>query len=99
MVAAQDMKLPPAMKGALDRIGNGDSDLSRLQTHQLLGTAAALRELQSPSAAPKTCSVPLLEMPVDHPERFTMLKITPKQKTASMPHAVVPAPPCDQHKP
>jgi len=40
------------------------------------------------------CSVPLIEMHIDNPERFTMLTVEPPANQDRMPLAQMPAPPC-----
>ena len=98
VAAVEDPNLPTAMKRALDRLAKGDVGPSTLKPHQFL-RGLKPSELQPDTASPKTCSVPLVGMPVDHPERFMMLQVTPKQQTATMPHVDLPAPPCDLRNP
>jgi hypothetical protein len=42
----------------------------------------------------KVCSVPLLEMRINDPERFTAPKIAAPTNVEPMPRAELPAPPC-----
>ena len=82
---AAQQKLPPAMQSALSRIANGETTPIGLITPRV-GNGVA-----PPSPV---CSVPLLEMKIAHPERFTML-VVPAPKDATMPQTAGPAPPCE----
>jgi hypothetical protein len=79
-------KLPPAMQAAIDRIAKGGTAETGLKR----------TELQAHPSAQSVCSVPLLEMRIDNPERFTMQRLQPKHNDL-MPRLAVPAPPCDQN--
>ncbi len=72
--------LPPALQDAIHRIVTGKQETPILQL---------------PAAAP-ACSVPLLEMHVDHPEQFTMQTAPSPAIADSMPRAHAPAPPCKE---
>jgi hypothetical protein len=73
--------LPPALQSALNRLALG------------IGNGPAAEFRGNPRAT--TCSVPLLDMRIDHPEQFTMRTAPPLPVSDSMPHALAPAPPCD----
>jgi hypothetical protein len=74
--------LPPALRSAINRLATGDRSGPVLE---LRGTVPA------PAA---TCSVPLLEMHIDHPERFTMRTAPPPSVSDPMPRVLAPAPRC-----
>ncbi|HLJ49168.1 MAG TPA: hypothetical protein VKU01_24305 [Bryobacteraceae bacterium] len=82
---AAQQKLPPAMRSALSRIAHGETAPTGLIT------ARVENGVVPPSTV---CSVPLREMRVDHPERFTML-VVPAPKNATIPQTGGPAPPCE----
>jgi len=73
--------LPQAMQGAIDRIIAGDG-----QPHGLLRNPASST----------ICSVPLLEMHVDRPDRFSMRTTPPASTDDRMPSTRGPAPACEQ---
>ncbi len=81
---AAEQKLPPAMASALNRIAHGETAPIGLITPAADEVAAAPRPV---------CSVPLLEMKIENPERFAM-PVVPAPKNVSMPQAAGPAPPC-----
>jgi hypothetical protein len=70
------------MQSAIDRLAKGDV-LERRVVFQ-----------NPPLAA--TCSVPLLEMHVENPQRFTVRTVTPAAIDERMPHTQGPAPACEQ---
>jgi hypothetical protein len=74
--------LPPAMQSAIDRLVKGGG----MEQHRVV--------LQNPLQA-EICSVPLLEMHVDRPDRFTM-RTAPTPATGDrMPSTHGPAPACE----
>ncbi|MGI8746464.1 MAG: hypothetical protein ACR2NN_28575 [Bryobacteraceae bacterium] len=84
-----DPRLPFAMQQAFARIAKGEAT-----TPEMRRIAVML-----PPASPPTrhvCSVPLLQMPIDTPEQFT-IRLAPAPKNDPMPRAVVPAPPCEKN--
>jgi hypothetical protein len=103
ILAAADSKLSIAMQKALDRIAKGEPSVLALGTGRPIDTtgmdlrshAVVLAALTAPPAA-HVCSVPLLEMRIDHPERFTMLRAAPTATNDPMPPAIVPAPACEK---
>jgi hypothetical protein len=86
-VYAQDTNapsaLPPALQDAIHRIVTGKQQPPILQLR----------------AAAPACSVPLLEMHIDHPEQFTMRTAPSPTIADSMPRAHAPAPPCNEEAP
>jgi len=80
--------LPQAMQNAIDRIAKGASAADRRVNFR--GTPP----IQLSSPAP-VCSVPLLGMHVDHPEWFSIQRVTPPAIDSRMPRTAGPAPPCD----
>jgi hypothetical protein len=75
------------MQSAIDRIAKGGT-----------GAASPKRlELKADPSAQGVCSVPLVEMRIDNPERFTVQRLQP-EANEPMPRLAVPAPPCDQNK-
>jgi hypothetical protein len=85
--AASPPDLPPAMRSAIDRLLKGPSVTG---PKIVLGSPSAAA-LFSPS---EICSVPLLEMRIDHPEQFSMRTAPPHAVEDPMPRAHAPAPPC-----
>ncbi len=83
-------KLPRSMEQALALIGRGE-----VRPGAGMGPTAVLLP-----GVPDTgvCSVPLLEMQIDRPERFTMQTVKPSPQSDAMPVAALPAPPCDSAK-
>lgn len=79
--------LPQAMQNAIDRIAKGAAAADRRVNFR--GTPP----IQLLSPAP-VCSVPLLEMHVDHPEWFSIQTVTPPAIDSRMPRTTGPAPPC-----
>jgi hypothetical protein len=83
-VAAQNASppapLPPAMRSAIDRLTKGTAAGKRV-FHFAAPTNPELRD----KSLREICSVPLVEMHIDNPERFTMLTATPPGD--SRPHA------------
>ena len=79
-------KLPPAMQSAIDRIVEG----------KVAPVALKRLELQGGPSATGTCSVPLVEMRIDHPERFAMQRMAQIPRKDVMPRIQVPAPACEQ---
>jgi hypothetical protein len=73
--------LSPAMQGAIDRIIHGNPP------PQIVPPGAALILPANPTAISPACSIPLLEMRIDHPEQFSM-QTTPAPKT----HDPMPTP-------
>lgn len=79
-------KLPPAMQSAIDRIAKGNT------------APAGLKRLEKADpSAQGVCSVPLVEMRIDNPERFTVQRLKP-EATEPMSRLTVPAPPCEQNR-
>jgi hypothetical protein len=76
--------LPPAMQSAIDRLAKGGS---AIEEHTVV--------LQNRPGA-NICSVPLVELRIDHPEQFSMRTAPPATTADPMPHTQGPAPPCDQ---
>ncbi len=72
--------LPPAMQNAIARMVKGTPQ----------------QQVTLPIAPATVCSVPLLAMRIDHPERFAMQTVPPPTIDDPMPQAHAPAPPCDQ---
>jgi hypothetical protein len=99
VLVAADSKLSIAMQKALDRIAKGEpgvvaSGMRRpidVTGMELRPHPVVLAALTAPSAE-HVCSVPLLEMRIDHPERFTMLHTAATATNDPMPRAIVPAP-------
>ena len=83
---AQDApaSLPPALQDAIHRIVSGNPAATPVV--QLPGTQAA------PAAV---CSVPLLELHIDHPDRFAIRTLPSPSTGVPMPQAHPPAPACD----
>jgi hypothetical protein len=81
-------KLPPAIERALERFAKDPT-----ATAKMLETRAKL------APQPTACSVPLLEMRVDHPQWFAIRRIAPPRTRDAMPQAALPAPPCESAKP
>jgi hypothetical protein len=80
--ASSQPPLPPAMQSAINRIVAGTPNPPAIQLH-------------NPPAA-GACSIPLLEMRVDHPERFP-IQTAPAPKTGDvMPSSQGPSPPCNE---
>lgn len=75
--------LPPAMQSAIDRLAKGDG----------VGKNSVVFQNAPPV---ETCSVPLLELQVDHPERFTVRTVPPAAIDRRMPRTQGPAPVCGQ---
>ena len=82
---ARDRKVPPALQSAIDRIAK-DAVSPSMPKSIDLQAARSPREL---------CSVPLIEMRVDNPDRFTLRQLPSGAYPNRMPRAVLPAPPCD----
>ena len=103
ILAAADSKLSIAMQKALDRIAKGEPGVLALGTGRPIDVTGmdlrphpvVLAALTAPPAE-HVCSVPLLEMRIDHPERFTMLHAAPTATNDPMPRAIVPAPACEK---
>jgi hypothetical protein len=97
-VAAQNASppapLPPAMRSAIDRLTKGTAAGKRV-FHFAAPTNPELRD----KSLREICSVPLVEMHIDNPERFTMLTATPPAIQDRMPLAQMPAPPCERAAP
>lgn len=88
-VLAQDPRaviprLPPALHSALDRIGKSATSPSMPKR----------LDVQSASSLRDTCSIPLLEMRIGNPERFTIKQSRVRGYENRMPLAPMPAPPC-----
>jgi hypothetical protein len=88
LLVAQDPKpaapkLPPAMEHALTRIAKGEPPPLEFRG-------------RPPALANRVCSVPLLEVQVDHPQWFTVRRVAPPPSHDVMPNAVLPAPPCEK---
>ena len=87
-VSAQDAApvppLPTPMQAAVKR-------LSKILAAQSLITTKPATQVESFS---KVCSVPLLEMRIDDPDRFTAPRIPGPTNVDPMPRAELPAPPC-----
>jgi hypothetical protein len=100
MLSGADSKLSIAMQKALDRIAKGEPGLMASGTGRPIDvTGMDLRPHPAVLSALPTshvCSVPLLEMRIDHPERFTMLHAAPTATNDPMPKAMVPAPACEK---
>ena len=97
-------KLNPAIQRALDRIAKGETVFEKggagawdqgAQSTWARSMVTSLQQLQPPPAE-RACSVPLLEMQVEDPERFTMQRVPPPANNDRMPRAIAPAPPCDK---
>jgi hypothetical protein len=73
--------LPQAMQSAIDRI--------------IAGNGQPRVVLQNPASA-TICSAPLLDMHVDHPDRFSMRTTPPASTEDRMPSTRGPAPACEQ---
>ena len=87
--AAQE--LPAPMQRAVQ-------SLSKKQSEWRM-TEPVLLAQPSSDASSKTCAVPLLEMRVDHPERFTM-KVLPADSSIDKQSRIrPPAPACDSGQP
>jgi hypothetical protein len=71
--------LPPAMQSAIDRMIKGTPQ----------------PQLMRPVAPTSVCAVPLLEMPMNHPDQFSMRTAPPPVTNDPMPNAHV-LPSCDQ---
>jgi len=91
--------LPPAMRSAIDRLTKKAAVEKRAlrfpnpQTTLLLTpTNPEYRD----NSLTEICSVPLIEMHIDNPERFTMLTVPLPASQDRMPLAQMPAPPCDR---
>jgi|ERR1700722_10654714 hypothetical protein len=80
--------LPKAMQNAIDRIAKG----AAAAEHPVIFRGAPPVQLSSPALV---CSVPLLGMHVDHPEWFSIQRVTPPAIDSRMPRTTGPAPPCD----
>ena len=89
--------LSPAMQGAIDRIIHGNPP------PQIIPSGARLTELGANSPVPMppapVCSVPLLEMRVDHPEQFSLRTAPPPATNDLMPTSKGIAPPCEPTAP
>jgi hypothetical protein len=78
--------LPPAMRDAIGRLLKGQNS----------GNVSSIFPNGMPATIPArgaVCSVPLVEMPIQHPEQFTMPTSQPAINDP-MPNAKGPAPPC-----
>lgn len=85
------------MQGAIDRIMNGDSGFgSRFlgQVSPSVHRSAAPVDLSGAIPVQGTCSIPLLEMRVNHAEQFTIRIAPPSVSVDPMPQAQPPAPAC-----
>lgn len=80
--------LPPAMQRAINRILAGTPNPPPVQLHN-----------PPPALAARACSVPLLEMRVEHPERFPIGTTLVPKSGDPMPAAQAPAPPCNAAQP
>src|SRR5258708_2846561 len=91
--------LPPAMRGAIDRLVKRnavDKNGIGFQRPQATLFAAPTNPEFLDKSLAETCSVPLIEMHIDNPERFTMLTVPTPATQDRMPLAQMPAPPCDR---
>jgi hypothetical protein len=99
-LAAQDSssKLAPPIQQALDRIAKGDSWGQGAQSTWARSTVTAVQPPQFSLPPEPVCSVPLIEMHVDKPQRFTIQQVAPPSTGDRMP-MVAPAPACgkDDH--
>ncbi len=106
-----DSKLPAAMEQAIARIAKGwagavdpgGGAVPAALTAKGAIAATGINPLmftQAPNAPPdgQVCSAPLLEMQIDRPERFTMLRVAPGPSVDRMPRAIAPAPPCQRDR-
>ena|SRR5215472_12462666 len=102
-VEAQDTSssapLPPAVRSAIDRLTN---HASGVEEHPLRLVGPASTPFVKPpnpglarSSLTRPCSVPLIEMPLVNPDRFTMRTAVPPATEDRMPLARKLAPPCD----
>ena len=95
--ASPPAPLSPAMQGAIDRIIHGNPP------PQIIPPGARLTELGANSPVPippaPVCSVPLLEMRVDHPEQFSLRTAPPPATNDPMPSSKGIAPPCQTTAP
>lgn len=89
--ASSPAPLPPAMRAAIDRLSAGTQPTT-------IFLMPANNEPRV-NALPKVCSVPLLEMQIDHPERFTIRKVEPPAIHDALPLTGGPAPPCARVEP
>jgi hypothetical protein len=80
--------LPRAMQNAIDRIAKGAAATER----PVIFRGAPPIQLSSPAPV---CSVPLLGMHVDNPERFSIQTVAPPAIDSRMPRTTGPAPPCE----
>jgi hypothetical protein len=87
-LAAQDTSTPAPLPAPLR------SAIDRLVTGALSSPVSPV--LLSGDVAPAVCSVPLLEMHVDHPERFPMPAAQPFGADDAMPVTKGPAPSCER---
>ncbi len=100
ILAAQDgtpakSKLPFAMEQALDRIAKGQTLPEERPVIAMAKTQGKFVMPETMPPAAPACSVPLLEMRVENPDRFNMPRITPGPNIDPMPRAM-PAPPCGE---
>ncbi len=82
--------LPPAMRSAIDRLTKSAALKKPQATLFVTPTNPQFRD----NSTTEICSVPLIEMHIDNPERFTMLTVEPPANQDRMPLAQMPAPPC-----
>jgi len=66
--------------------------LSKILAAESLTTTK--RIFRAAETSSQVCSVPLLEMRIDDPERFTAQKIPAPANAEPTPRAELPAPPC-----
>ena len=85
--------LPQAMQSAIDRIAKG----SAAGQHAVVFPQRVLNGVPVP--AEMICSVPLREMQVISPGRFSMRSVPPPGTGDPMPRTNGPAPPCAQAVP
>src|SRR6266852_7286838 len=91
--------LPPAMRSAIDRLAKRnavDKSGFRFQRSQATLFATPTNPEFQDKSHPEICSVPLIEMHVDNPQRFAMLTVPPPATQDRMPLAQMTAPPCER---
>ena len=89
--------LPPAMRSAIDRLTKKaavEKRALRFPNPQATLLLTPTNPEYRDNSITEICSVPLIEMHIDNPERFTMLKVQPPADQDRMPLAQMPAPPC-----
>lgn len=81
---------PNPLQRAIDRLAKAD-----LSKKAVIGPTF----LDKSPPGGSVCSVPLLEMKVEHPERYTMRKVTPPGTEDRMPVGRFPASACEPELP